>query len=303
MSDFVARSPLGLSDEAPRARARDRKRGPRGPRDSRGGEPRGDRTLAFTVAAAIVLSLSAATAVLLPPLLLVRRYEISGLENMTREDVLSAGLIHDKEYFFSLDSSRVESALAADPRVASVEVSKLFPDGLRIAVKERKAVAIAEAELGDRTTAVCIDSDGVAFAEASAKEAAAAPAISGIRFEGFRLGTRLPASLAPIFSSLAAVEGAEPGLLSAFSEIRVVAPAAGGAPGDEAVQAAPTELLLYPLNQRIPVRVAASLDVPTLRSIILVLDVLGTKGLAATVQEIDFRTGTVVYRSKEGQSG
>lgn len=311
MSDFVARSPLGLSEEAPRARAPDRSSGPR---DSRGRVPKGDRTLAFAVAAALVLALSAVAAVLLPPLLLVRRYEISGLENMTREDVLSAALIHDKEYFFSLDSSRVESALEADPRVASVEVSKIFPDGLRIAVKERKAVAIAEAELGDRTAAVCIDSDGVAFAEASAKEAAAAPAISGIRFEGFRLGTRLPASLTPIFSSLAAVEGAEPGLLSAFSEIRVVAPhaasaglgAASGAAADEdgaAGQAAPTELLLYPLNQRIPVRVGASLDVPTLRSIILVLDVLGTKGLAATVQEIDFRTGTVVYRSKEGQSG
>jgi len=36
---------------------------------------------------------------------------------------------------------------------------------------------------------------------------------------------------------------------------------------------------------------------------ILVLDVLGTRGMAAEVREIDFRTGTVVYRSKEGPTG
>jgi cell division protein FtsQ len=135
----------------------------------------------------------------------------------------------------------------------------------------------------------------VAFAEASPESAASVPIISGLRFESFRLGTRLPAGLAAILSSLAAIRTAEPALLSAISEIRIVVPAAAGA--------APTELLIYPLNQRIPVRAGASLDAPTLRSIILVLDVLGAKGLAASIQEIDFRTGTVVYRSKEGQSG
>ena len=97
---------------------------------------------------------------------------------------------------------------------------------------------------------------------------------------------------------MGSIRASEPALLTAVSEIRVVSTGAGPATGT-----APVELLIYPLNQRIPVRASATLDAPTLRSIILVLDVLGTKGLAATVQEIDFRTGTVVYRNKEGQPG
>jgi hypothetical protein len=255
--------------------------------------------LAFFLAAALLLALAAAAAFLVPPLLLVTRYEIVGNSAMTKEDVLSAALVHGKEYFFSLDASRVKAAVEADPRVASADVSKLFPDGLRIAVRERVPVAIVMVGAQGRASAVCVDAGGVVFAEAAAEEAAAVPVLSGLRFEGFRLGTRLPPELASLASSLGAIEASEPGLLSAFSEIRVVAPAEGGEPGARA----PAELILYPLNQRIPVRVGASLDAPTLRSIILVLDVLGTKGLAATVQEIDFRTGTVVYRSKEGQTG
>jgi len=61
--------------------------------------------------------------------------------------------------------------------------------------------------------------------------------------------------------------------------------------------------VLYPLHSRIPVRAEAVLSRSTLRSIILVLDVLGTRGMASSVEELDFRGGKVVYRSKEGQTG
>ncbi len=222
---------------------------------------------------------------------------------MTRDEVLSSALIHEKEYFFALDAVRVKAALLADPRVASAAVSKLFPNGLKIVVRERKAVASALASIDGRPTAVCIDSEGVAFAEAGT-EAAAVPVLSGLRFEGFRLGTRLPTALSALLTSLGDIQASEPALLSAISEIRVVSAAATtvAAPTVAATTVA-TELLVYPLNQRIPVRVGASLDAATLRSIILVLDVLGTRGIAASVQEIDFRTGTVVYRTKEGQPG
>lgn len=256
------------------------------------------------------MALIAVGVLLIPPTLRITRYEISGNAAMTREDVLSAALIHDREYFFALDVDRVKAALAADPRVASATVSKLFPNGLRIAVKERKAVAASLVALNGRPSAVCIDSEGVAFAEAGPDAAVSVPVLSGIRFEGFRLGTRLPPALARLMASLGEIQAREPELLAAVSEIRVVtadppanAPTALDATYIGSADDAMTELLIYPLNHRIPVRAGASLDASMLRSIILVLDVLGTRGIAASVQEIDFRTGTVVYRSKEGQTG
>ena len=250
------------------------------------------RSLAALLAAVVSLALITAAILLVPPILRITRYEISGNASMTKEDVLSAALIHGKEYFFSLDTARVRAAVAADPRVAAASVTKLFPNALRIVVKERAAVADALVEIEGKRLAVCLDAEGVAFAEATPKEAASVPVLSGLRFEGFRLGTRLPPALTGLVSSLGEIGASEPALLAAVSEIRIVVPASGK-----------PELLIYPLYQRIPVRAGASLDALTLRSIILVLDVLGTRGAADSVREIDFRTGTVVYRSKEGQPG
>lgn len=261
-------------------------------RASSGASRGAERLLAVLLAAAVLLAFVAASILFLPSLLRLTRYEVSGNASLTREELLSAALIHDKEYFFSLDASRVKAALEAEPRVARAEVTKLFPNGLRIAVRERKAVAAAFVSIEGRNAAVCLDAEGVAYAEATPEEAASVPVLSGIRFEGFRVGTKLPPVVAALVASLGDIQAKEPALLSAVSEIRLVKASGSG-----------TELLIYPLNQRIPVRAGVSLDAPTLRSIILVLDVLGTRGIAASVQEIDFRTGTVVYRSKEGQSG
>jgi cell division protein FtsQ len=252
-----------------------------------------ERVLAFLLVFAAVLALVVGALFVLPPLLRITRYEVSGNASMSQGELLSAALIHDKEYFFSLDAERVKAALEAQPRIASAKVAKLFPNGLSISVVERKLVATALAEVGGRTVAVSLDAQGVAFAEASAAEASAMPVLSGLRFEGFRMGTRLPPPIAGLLASLGEVAASDSGLLSAISEIRFVSSSGSSAT---------SEVMIYPLNQRIPVRAGTTLDTQTLRSIILVLDVLGTKGIASSVKEIDFRTGTVVYRTKEGQS-
>lgn len=308
MSDYARILDGELSSSASgaaRGAARGASRGDAGTKrgTSKGGQGRGqprqaaasrapERVLSVLLAALALGALAAAAVFLLPPMLRITRYEVSGNASMSREEILSAALLHRDEYLLSLDSGRVKAALEAQPRIASASVAKLFPNGLSIAVVERRPVATTIATIGGRTACVCLDAQGVAYAEASAAEAASLPVLSGLRFEGFRLGTRLPPQVASLLASVGEVEASEGGLLSAVSELRLV-PAQGG-------QAA--ELLIYPVNQRIPVRAGASLDAQTLRSIILVLDVLGTKGIAGSVKEIDFRTGTVVYRIKEGQS-
>jgi Cell division septal protein len=256
------------------------------------GKDGAEKALVALLALAAVAALAVTAIFVAPPLLRITRYDVTGNVSMSREEVLSAALLHGTEYYFSLDASRVRAALEAQPRVASAEVRKLFPNGLSIAVTERAPVATILADSGNRMVAVCLDAQGVAFAEASAQEAAALPVLSGIRFEGFRMGARLPPQVTTVLASLGELSAKDGALLSAISEIRLVSGAGTAA----------SELLIYPLGQRIPVRAGASLDAQTLRSIILVLDVLGTRGIAASVKEIDFRTGTVVYRTKEGQS-
>jgi hypothetical protein len=262
------------------------------------GQQRGiERVLVALLVAMAVLAAVAAALLLLPPALRVTRYEVSGNASLTRDEVLAAALIHEKEYYFALDAGRVAAAVMAEPRVASAKAEKVFPNCLRIAVTERRPVASVLVSANGRARAACVDAEGVAYAFASAAESSAMPVLSGLRFEGFRFGTRLPSSVSSLLATLGRIGEEEPAILASISEIRIVAPY-GAAQG--AASAAP-ELLIYPLNERIPVRANASLDAPTLRSILLVLDVLGTRGIAASVSEIDFRTGTVVYRGKEGR--
>lgn len=289
MSEFAApRAAMRASDRAAYRRS-SRRRGAL------------ERILGALVLVAAAAALAAGAALFLPSLFRITRYEIVGASAMTREEVLSAALVHEREYLFSIEPARVREALEADPRVARAEATRLFPNGLRIAVTERKPVAAVLVEAAGGQRLAYLDAEGVAFAlaypDAAAGSATAYPSpeglpvLSGIRIENFRVGARLPAQLTAILAALGRIESAEPALLAAFSEIRIARSRFGE-----------TELLLYPLRQRVRVRASSSLSVQDLRSIILVLDVLRSGGLGASVSEIDFRTGTVVYRGKEGQS-
>jgi cell division protein FtsQ len=263
---------------------------------------RGERGIGILLASVALALLLAAAFLVVPPTLRVRRLEVRGNTMMSAAEVGEAALIHETEYLFSANTAAMEKALLQCPEVASARVERVFPDALRISIVERVPVALVLVESEGRTEPVYLDSKGVAFAFASKKPSSARPApampaselplITGFKFQDFRLGTALPREYAPILASLASIEASSPALLSAFSEIKVVKPGYGE-----------PELLLYPLHYRVPVRTGPALNEATLRSIILVLDVLGSRGLSTALAEIDFRTGTVVYRIKEGQSG
>jgi cell division protein FtsQ len=256
---------------------------------------RAERGLGILLASLGLALLLAAAFIVLPPTLRVRRLDIRGNTTMSEAEVREAALIHETEYLFSANTLSMEKALLQCPEVAGATVERVFPDTLRISIKERVPVALVLVESGGRTEPVYLDASGVAFAFALGKAPALRsdiPLITGFKFQDFRLGTALPRDFVPILASLAQLEASSPALLGAFSEIKVVKPSYGE-----------PELLLYPLHYRVPVRTGPALNEATLRSIILVLDVLGSRGLSNTLSEIDFRTGTVVYRIKEGQSG
>jgi hypothetical protein len=56
------------------------------------------------------------------------------------------------------------------------------------------------------------------------------------------------------------------------------------------------ELLLYLTNSAVPVRVSAGIDESLLKYTLMVLDLLSKQGVLKDIQELDFRSGDVVYR-------
>ncbi len=238
----------------------------------------------------VAVPLAAVSLLFVFPAMRISRFEVAGPTSLGREEILRWAAVHGTEYLATVDCERIAANLQAHPQVSEARVQRVFPNGLKLVVTDRAAVAAVLAPVEGRMIPVAVDKDGVAFRALT--ETADVPVLSGIRFEGFRFGVRLPDSLLPLLRSLEELRTGNPGLLSAFSEIRLVRRTYGD-----------LELLLYPLHYRVPVRTPTVLNEALLRSIILVLDVVERQGMASGISELDFRTGTVVYRVKEGVSG
>ncbi len=228
------------------------------------------------------------------PLSRVTRAELARPGSLSGDELLSWAGLDPGANWFSLDEAALAASLAAHPRIAKVRVKKLFPNALYLDLSERKPVALIYARAASgRLEAHCVDAEGVLFAPAGDMAGASElPVISGVEIRGLRYGMRLGAPFPQLLASIAELKASDPGLLSAVSEIRMIA-REGSLP----------EALLYPSNYRLPVRIKPVLNAELLKSMMLVLDVMYARGLAPNILELDFRSDTYVYTLKEAVSG
>jgi cell division protein FtsQ len=59
------------------------------------------------------------------------------------------------------------------------------------------------------------------------------------------------------------------------------------------------EILLYPIQFPVRLRLAGGLDPAVLRNAVVVLDLMAEQNVLMRVRELDMRTGEVVYRMEE----
>ncbi len=254
------------------------------------GAERGLQTfLAMLIVALVAVS---AAGLLMAPAMRARTVEVQGAPASLAAELAALAGLEGEPWLFSVDLGAVEAAVAAHPRVRTVRAERRLPSAVALSVELRSGVALALGELEGRTRAFLVDAEGVVFGEADGREAATLPIVSGLRFEDFRYGVRLPAETLPVLEALEALEKDSPELLAALSELRLVRRASGA-----------FELLVYTMDYSTPARTGAALSGDLLRSILLVLDVIEARGDADPEGELDFRTGTVVYRTKGGLSG
>ncbi len=243
----------------------------------------------------MVLCLTAAgLAVTLPRVTQIEAVRISGLETLSENAILTALGDIGNENLFSLNLHDIERSIEHNPRVAHARVHRVLPSAIAIEIQERSAVASIVINTEQGTKLVLVDGEGIAFASIDAEDSRnpELPVISGIQFEQFSPGQRMPELLQPLFVELAAIKRDSPELLRAFSEIRV-----------ERISGSSVELLLYPVHMKTAVRLPLKFDTDALCNALVVLDILRSRGLGNQPSEIDFHAGTVVYQAKEAVSG
>jgi cell division protein FtsQ len=229
----------------------------------------------------------------LPEVTKITKVSVNGMNTVSEKDIVSALKLTPTTNLLNADLKAMENRVLLIPSIASVRIARSVPDRLVVSVGEREPVArvFIPTETGMRPA--FIDAQGVAFAwDDGQSSTGALPILSGIRFQNFMPGQRLPDFLLPVLKDIAEIQHSNPTLLRAFSEIKI-----------EKISENEAELLLFPVSPAIPVRMAPHLTEANLGSVLLVLDVLSSRPDVGKIQEVDFRTGTITYGIKEAQAG
>jgi cell division protein FtsQ len=158
-------------------------------------------------------------------------------------------------------------------------------------------VALVLAEAGGRTVPLLVDGEGYVFKAGTGGAELDLPVLSGMPGGAITLGAALPRGFAPVLADLRALRESEPALAALVSEVRVTG---AGTAGEDGRAAAVPELVLYLTTSAVPVRARGTLDAGLVKYTLMVMDLLSREGLLRDILELDFRSGQVVYRMKEG---
>ncbi len=199
--------------------------------------------------------------------------------------ILEMAGIGPSESFFSFDEGQVKLRLERYPQIASAEVEKKFPDALHISLKGRDPLVICLVEVDGRAVPAAVDSEGVIFQIGKSVSELNLPVLSGVRINKARLGSVMPLPVTGFLAGLEDLRRDSPVFFNSISEFRIERKSSEG-----------FDVLMYPQNYSIPVRVGNTIDKELFTYVMLVLDVAEKQGITDNLEELDFRTDEVVYR-------
>lgn len=116
--------------------------------------------LAFVLVVAGVVGLG--LVLYFTPVMSARNVDVTGIQVVTREEVLDAAKVQLGTPLLQIDTGRVAERVAAIRRVAGTRVQRQYPSALRIVVVERVPVVVKDFSDGPHL----FDRDGVDFATA-----------------------------------------------------------------------------------------------------------------------------------------
>lgn len=247
----------------------------------------------FTIiifALGFVLALEIIFHLIISPRLRLARVEISADRSLSLSDeaILDLAGLSGDEFFFKIDETLIEQRIERFAPVKSATAKKVFPNALLISVEQRIPLAICLVEIDGNTVPLTIDEDGVVFQIGASVRNYDLPVISGLTFTRIELGQRINNGLLGFLRDLRELETAAPTLFNLISEVKFVKK-----------NRTTFEVLLYPRDYRVKVRIGARIHADLVRNMLLVLDVFEGQGTLENLAEIDLRTDAPMVTFKE----
>jgi len=246
----------------------------------------------FLALAAVFISIGLVWLFCVSPIMVPVKIDVKTFQGLPKSDVLNYAGIKIGSAYISINAQEAEALLSRLPVVESVKVIKRFPDRLSIFLEPRHAVAAVIARVNGRLQPVYFDRHGVAFRignQAGEAPPAWLPVVSGVLDERqpLGLGMRISPIFVPLFSRIAAISDEDPKIWHAVSEIGIARKS-----NDL------YDLLLYPVNSPIRLRMASDISKDTIYYALLMVEVCRQLGDRLPA-ELDVRSGLGVYRAKE----
>ena len=250
----------------------------------------------FLALAAVFVCIGLVWIFCVSPAMVPVKIDVKTFQGLSKQDVLNIAGIRSGATYISINAQEAETFLSRHPMVESAKVIKRFPDRLLIFLEPRQAVAAVIARVNGRLQPVFIDRYGVAFRVGNgAGEAPPAwlPVVSGVLDERqpLGLGMRLSPVYQPLFSRIAAISEEDYRIWQAVSEI-------GIARKSNYLY----DLVLYPVNSQIRLRMESDINKDSIYYALLMADVCRQIG-GRLPEEIDARSGLGVFKLKEGGFG
>ncbi|MBN2439865.1 MAG: FtsQ-type POTRA domain-containing protein [Spirochaetales bacterium] len=222
------------------------------------------------------------------PQLKISKIVIKSDLGLSEEEVLHIAGISKNVYYFSLNKAEVELKLKSYPVVRDATVVKEFPNTLKLDVVKRNPLVITLIEDKGLSLPALIDEQGVVFYIGRLIDDYNFPVISGLDFNGYGAGMKLPEVLLSFLDQLYLLKKSARTLYDFISEIKVLP-----------IGNKDFELLFYMIPYTTKIRFGNSINENILTYAMMVLDVLKHQGMADEVKEIDFRSKEIVYKREE----
>jgi len=238
------------------------------------------------------------------PLLSIRHVAVHSDVPLSDDEVLALSGIHNGDHWYSISELAIQKRLESSPLVRRANVQRVFPDTVRVTLWGRQPAALVLAAQDGRTVPVLVDEEGVVYRVGATGADLDLPVVSGITAGSVALGAALPTPVRAVFADLRSLRDRAPDLYALVSEVRITASAgaqsaSGGAQsasGGAAGFPQDLELLVYLTSARVPIRTRGALDESFVKYALMVIDLLSRQGVLRDIQELDFRSGDVVYR-------
>ena len=153
------------------------------------------------VVLAVFLVLAACIGLYNSSLFAVRTVEVVGVTHVSADTVRALARVPKDATLIRFPADAVAQRVSADPWIASVSVSRVFPSGMRIRVVERVPVAIVDA--GARMW--LIDGTGAAIATPTVEASGTVPIINDVPGLDLKAGRRTTSE--PLLNAIAVLNG------------------------------------------------------------------------------------------------